>query len=221
MISTHAALYFWKDMEMLTAPHRSVWLRGVHPEDVPISRAEVSCGSDVRNRLLGIVDDQGVGRRKQRNRGCGLVFPSIPGDSPSLLDTHVARDGVDFAVQAAGRNHVNGGRRHDQGCVVPLEGNVFADFVIGRFSVGRRRNHLDSTRRKTRVDTNTRGSRATLFRTGPSSCTRSRARGRCLSRCFCGICSRRSRCRSGIRACLLCRVCFCSGGGGSGCLRFI
>lgn len=130
---------------------RGVGLRQIHPEVVADLRAQMSGLGRVARLPIYVVDEQGVGCGQQRHRGIGLVLLGVPDDLARLLHAHVARDGVGGAVQTAGRNDVDGGRRDRERGVVPHERHMVAHLVVSRGAVVGRQ-HGDTARRHAGVD---------------------------------------------------------------------
>lgn len=109
-----------------------VSLGGVHPEDVTaVLRAQVSRARGITNVLAGIVDDQSIRCGKQRNGGRFLVFSSIPDDTSGLLHGHVGAERIFHRVETARSYDVDRRWRDRQGGVVPHEGDILADLVVG------------------------------------------------------------------------------------------
>jgi len=85
----------------------------------------------IPNLRIRIINNQRIRRREQRHRRVRLVLARVPGDFARLRDAHVVGDGVGCIVHAAGGDDVDSGGRDGEGGVVPGEGDLFADFVVG------------------------------------------------------------------------------------------
>lgn len=123
----------------------------VHSKRISNVGTEVAGASSVTERLIRIVDEESIARSQQGD-SCGfLIVTRIPDSGTGGLHAHVLGHSVGFLVQTAGCHNVHSCRGHGDGCVVPDEGDVLSDLVVGCRS-GVRGEHGDATRASSRVD---------------------------------------------------------------------
>lgn len=112
---------------------RCVRLRDIHAKCIAVKGRQIPGSSNSTHARIRIIDNKRIRLREQRvlYRG-GLICASIPGQRTSSVgDGLVHGEGVGLRVCGAGGEDIDSGGRGGEGGVVPGEGDLVADLVVG------------------------------------------------------------------------------------------